>query len=151
MSSVLRRVPRAPSSKVHADRAGLDNFGNMRTDRGGRVPVSGFDVRRHRDAHATHDPRRRRYDLRPQSRFSVRIAKAQATPPLVVARASNPASTNSMALIASQTFGKRSTGGPWCRARKDLARSLCPVHIDLPFHFRAAGFSERPPGSGLET
>jgi hypothetical protein len=62
---------------------GLDNFDNMRTERGGRVPVSGFDARRHRDAHATHDPRRRRRDahathdprrrrrdLRPRSRFS---------------------------------------------------------------------------------
>jgi hypothetical protein len=68
----------------------------MRTDRAGRVSVSVFDIGRHRDAHATHDPRRRRYDLRPRSRFSVRIAQGPSHASAGRRQGVESASTNSL-------------------------------------------------------
>src|SRR5437588_2299104 len=61
----------------------------------------------------------------------------QATPPLVVAIASKPAATKTLALIASQAFGSSSNRCPRCLARNSSACCAC-----------SAGFISQLPGGG---
>src|SRR5450759_5306410 len=56
---------------------------------------------------------------------------AQATPPLVVASASNPAATKSRALNASHTFGSNGRGAVPCKKRVRHLCLLSSVHINL--------------------